>query len=118
TALLEDLRGTKTTRPKIPNRITHRRITYTTNGVSNTPRHWLRTTPDGSKISFLAKDENQIIQLFEVSPNNINDSPTQLTHLTFSIRGPFNFSPNGGEVAYMADNSVFITSLITGESVR
>jgi hypothetical protein len=118
TAGVEDLRGTKTTGLKTPARITHRRITFTINGVSNTPRHWLRTNTEGTKIAFLAKDDNDLVQLFEVSPNNVNDIPRLVTHLNFSIQGPFNFSPTGKEVAYVADNSVFVTNIENGESSR
>ncbi len=118
TALEEDLRGTNTLRPKVPNRITHRRITFTAKGVSSTPRHWLRSDPDGTKIAFLATDSNDIIQLFYVSPNNENEAPTQLTNLEFSVQGPFNFSPDGKQIAYVADNSVFITDVANGESLR
>ncbi len=118
TALEEDLRGTNTLRPKVPNRITHRRITFTAKGVSNIPRHWLRSDPDGTKIAFLAPDSNDIIQLFYVSPNNENEQPTQLTNLEFSVQGPFNFSPDGKQIAFVADNSVFITDMADGKSVR
>lgn len=118
TAMAEDLRGTKMLRPKVPNRITQRRITNTEKGVSETPRHWLRTDPEGTKIAFLARDTHDIIQLFYVSPNNVNDPPHQLTNLEFSIQGPFNFSPDGKKIAFIADNSVFVTTVASGQSVR
>jgi len=118
TAAEEDLRGTETERPRVPKGITHRRISFTPKGVSNAPRHWLRSSSDGSRIAFLAKDSNDLVQLFSVSPNNTKEAPQQLTHLEFSIQGPFNFSPDGSKLAYIADNSVFVTDLETGESNR
>lgn len=118
TAVSEDLRGTESRRPKVPERITQRRITFTKHGVSSTPRHWLRSDPEGTKIAFLAKDSNDIVQLYHVSPNNVSDAPRQLTNLEFSIQGPFNFSPDGKELAFIADNSVWVTNVETGNSVR
>ena len=32
--------------------------------------------------------------------------------------GPFNFSPDGKYLAYLADNSVFVTDIKTGKSKR
>lgn len=118
TALKEDLRGTQSLRPKVPDRITQRRISFTEHGVSETPRHWLRSDPAGTKIAFLASDSNGIIQLFSVSPNNVNEPPHQITNLDFSIQGPFNFSPDGKEIAFIADNSVFVSNVENGKSIR
>jgi len=109
------LEGTVTSRPNVPAGVEQRRITYTSNGIQG-PRHWLRTTPDGSLIAFLGKDDKGIVQLFGVSPNGGNIR--QLSFNNSSIQGPFNFSPNGKYLAYLADNSVFVTELSTGKSQR
>ena len=111
----EPLEGTLTTRPGIPQGVVQRRITHTTRGVGG-PRHWLRTTPDGSLICFLGNDEQGVVQLFGVSPNG--GEVSQLTRHDFSIQGPFNIDPTGQWVAYPADNSLFITALATGDSYR
>jgi len=107
------LEGTVTSRPNVPAGVEQRRITYTSNGIQG-PRHWLRTTPDGSLIAFLGKDDKGIVQLFGVSPNGGN--VRQLSFNNSSIQGPFNFSPDGKYLAYLADNSVFVTELSTGKS--
>lgn len=107
----EPLEGTAISRPNPPAGVVQRRITFTERGIEG-PRHWLRSTPDGSVISFLAKDADGHIQLFGVSPNG--GSVRQLTHQPFSIQTPFNFSPDGKRVCYAADNSVFITDVQTG----
>ena len=107
------LEGTVTSRPNVPAGVEQRRITYTSNGIQG-PRHWLRTTPDGSLIAFLGKDDKGIVQLFGVSPNGGNIR--QLSFNNSSIQGPFNFSPDGKYLAYLADNSVFVTELSTGKS--
>jgi len=51
-----------------------------------------------------------------VSPNGGNIR--QLSFNNSSIQGPFNFSPDGKYLAYLADNSVFVTELSTGKSQR
>ena len=105
------LEGTPTTRPNPPAGVVQRRLTFSERGIEG-PRHWLRTTPDGSLIGFLAKDTAGLIQLFGVAPTG--GPVRQLTHQPFSIQTPFNFSPDGKQISYAADNSVFITDLKTG----
>ncbi|MCG2613679.1 DUF3748 domain-containing protein [Terrimonas sp. NA20] len=100
----------------IPPGLTHRRISFTANGVTDSPRHWLRSSADGSRIAFLAEDKRGHIQLFCISPNG--GIPEQLTNFDFSIQGPFNFSSDGRFIAYIADNSVFITELSTATALR
>ena len=80
------------------------------------PRHWLRTTADGKIIGFLSKDENRIIQVFGVSPNG--GEVRQLTFNNQSVQGPFNFSPDGEYLAYVAGNSIFLTEVKTGKSMQ
>ena len=103
-------------RMPVPPGISQRRISFTGKGVSPVPRHWLRSTPDGALIGFLAADEHDTIQLFGISPNG--GVVHALTHNTFSITGPFNFSPDGKFVAYAGDNSVWITTLTDGHTER
>jgi len=109
------LEGTATTRPCVPYGVTQRRITFTEKGMQG-PRFWLRSTPDGKWIGFLTTDEKGIVQIYAVSPNG--GAIHQLTFNDHSIDGPFNFSPDGKQVAYIADNSVFITELNNNVSKR
>lgn len=109
------LQGTPTSRPGVPRDVVQRRITHTARGIEG-PRHWLRTTPDGRLVCFLASDKQGVIQLFGLSPNG--GEIRQITSNDFSIQGPFNIDPTGGWVAYPADNSVFITALATGDTYR
>lgn len=111
----QPLEGTATTRPGVPAGIEQRRITYSGGGVGG-PRHWLRTTPDGSLIIYLAMDDNGIVQLFGISPHG--GQPRRLTNNPFSVQGSFNVHPKGQWIAYPADNSIFITDLSTGETQR
>ena len=109
------LEGTITSRPNVPGGVVQRRITTTPNGIQG-PRHWLRSTPEGNLIAFLSKDDKGIIQLFGVSP--CGGKITQLTFNSYSIQGPFNFSPDGRHLTYLADNSVFVTDVKTHKSKR
>ena len=109
------LEGSLTTRLNVPDGVFQRRIAYTDNGMEG-PRHWLRTTRNGSLIASLMKDKEGIVQIFRVSPNGGNIE--QLTFNKFPMQGQFNFSPDDKYLAYPADNSIFITNLITGKTKR
>ncbi|WP_211172575.1 DUF3748 domain-containing protein [Chitinophaga sp. Ak27] len=109
----QPLEGKADKPPGIPAGVQQRRITFTANGIQG-PRHWLRTTPDGSLIAFLAKDTAGFINIFAVSPNG--GAIQQLTFHRFSIQGSFNFSPDGSRLAYIANNTVYITQPATHRS--
>src|SRR5205823_11573568 len=65
------LAGTETRRPCPPKGTHQRRLTFTADrkypGLQG-PRHWLRTSPEGSRIAFLMKDDDGAVQLWTVSP--------------------------------------------------
>lgn len=111
----QPLAGTPERRPAVPAGLSQRRITFTDKGVQG-PRHWLRSTPDGRAIGFLSPDAAGHTQIFTVSPNG--GPVVALTQHPFPVQGPFNFSPNRPLVAYIADNSIFITHLDTKQSRR
>jgi hypothetical protein len=107
------LQGTVEKRPGVPKGVRQRRLTYTEKGVVG-PRHWLRSTRKGDLIAFLSADAQGIIQVFGISPNG--GVIKQLTNNPFSITGPFNFSPDDRYIAYPAENCIFITNWIKGET--
>jgi dipeptidyl aminopeptidase/acylaminoacyl peptidase len=115
----EPLEGTSTSRPAPPRGTRQRRLTHTSNrkypGLQG-PRHWPRSSPDGSRIAFLMRDEAGIVQIWTVSP--CGGEPVQLTHNPFDVASAFSWSPNGREIAYIADNSVFVSDTTTGEATR
>lgn len=113
------LAGTETRMPYPPKGTVQRRLTYTADrkypGLQG-PRHWLRSSPDGSRIAFLMKDDKGIVQLWTISPNG--GKPAQLTYNPWSIASAFTWSPDGRYIAHVMDNSVAITEVSTGKTFR
>jgi len=113
------LAGTENRRPAPPRGTKQRRLTHTTDrkypGIQG-PRHWLRSSPDGSRIAFLMKDDAGIAQLWTVSPNG--GPPRQLTRNPWPVASAFTWSPNGRHLAFVMDNSVCVADAATGETVR
>ena len=113
------LAGTERQRPYPPRAVTQRRLTRTTErsypGLQG-PRHWLRSSPDGSRIAFLMKDEQGIVQLWTISPNG--GSPTQVTRNPQPIASCFTWSPDGKFIAHVLDGSVAITDVVAGTTRR
>jgi len=113
------LEGTDRRMPSPPYGTVQRRLTRTADrrfpGLQG-PRHWLRSTPDGSQIAFLMKDDAGIAQLWSISPNG--GPPRQLTANPWPVASCFSWSSDGKRIAYVADNSVFITDTISGRARR
>ena len=113
------LEGTATRRPSPPKGVVQRRLTHTagrkTPGLRG-PRHWLRSSPDGSRIAFLMEDHDGVVQFWTVSPNG--GQPVQVTRNPWDVQSAFSWSPNGRRLAYVMDNSVFVTDVRTGASTR
>jgi hypothetical protein len=101
------LAGTSTTRPSPPATVTQRRLTFTADrhhpGIQG-PRHWLRSSPDGTRIAYLARDDDGVVQIFTVPPTG--GAPTQLTQGPEGIASSFTWSPDGRWIACLADGSV------------
>jgi len=113
------LAGTREHRPCPPKGVTQRRLTFTTGrkfpGIQG-PRHWLRSSPDGSRIAFLMKDDAGIVQFWTISPNG--GTPIQLTRNAHDIASTFTWSPDGRRIAHVMDKSVCVTDATTGETSR
>lgn len=113
----QPLTGTETGRPFPPEGTNQQRLTFTENrkypGVQG-PRHWLRTTPNGSLIFFLMKDEQGVVQAFGVSPNG--GKIKQITNNDFSLETTFNVSPDGQFLAYGSQQIVYVTYIESGET--
>jgi Tol biopolymer transport system component len=115
----QPLAGTPTRRPAPPRGVTQRRLTFTADrrhpGIEG-PRHWLRSSPDGSRIAFLMRDALGEVQIFTVSPGG--GEPVQVTHDDWNVASSFTWSPDGRRIAYVADGSVFVVDVASGASTR
>ena len=113
------LAGTATRRPRPPQGVTQRRLTFTADrkfpGLQG-PRHWLRSSPDGARIAFLMKDDDGIVQLWTVSPNG--GAPHQITRNAWSVASTFTWSPDGRFLTYVMDRSVCVTEVASGVTTR
>ncbi len=113
------LQGTETKRPAPPLGARQKRLTHTADrkfpGLQG-PRHWLRSSPDGSRIALFMRDDQGVVQLWTVSPNG--GDVVQVTRHPFGIDSTFSWSPDGSEMAYIADGSVFVTDMGTQISRR
>lgn len=109
------LAGTEQRMPSPPAGVIQRRLTFTEDRVYpgvDGPRHWLRSSPDGSQIAFLARDDAGVVQLWAVSPQG--GRPRQITRNPWPIASAFTWSPDGRLIAHVMDGSVFVTDAETG----
>lgn len=113
------LEGTTTRRPAPPRGTVQRRLTYTASdkfpGLQG-PRHWLRSSPDGTRIGFLKKDDSGVVQFWTVSPNG--GPAVQVTRNPHPVASAFTWHPDGRRVAFVMDNNVCLTDVPTGETIR
>jgi len=113
------LAGTETRMPFPPKGCVQRRLTFTAQrkfpGLQG-PRHWLRSSSDGSRIAFLMKDDCGFVQLWTVSPEG--GLSRQVTRNPWSIASTFTWSPDGQLVAHVMDNSVCVTEVASGQTHR
>ncbi|MBE5254337.1 MAG: DUF3748 domain-containing protein [Enterobacterales bacterium endosymbiont of Blomia tropicalis] len=109
------LEGRSDCLPAPPAGVKQRRLTFS-NGLAQQPRHWLRASPDGSAIAFLQADDQQVVQLWTVSPNG--GEPRQITHLTSSIQSAFSWHPDGKAMTFVCDNSVMRCEMASGDCRR
>lgn len=113
------LAGTQATRPAPPRGARQRRITFTADrpypGIQG-PRHWLRSSPDGTRIACLFRDDGGVAQLFTVSP--VGGEPEQLTGEPWGVGSAFTWSPDGTRIAYIAAGSVMTVDVATGRRAR
>ena len=113
------LEGTATTRPAPPRGVVQRRLTFTTDrkypGIQG-PRHWLRSSPDGTRIGFLMKGDEGVVQIWTISPNG--GEPRQLTRNEHDIASAFTWSPDGKWIAHVMDGSVCVSDATSGKTYR
>ena len=93
-----------------------RRLTDTTAhrypGIGG-PRHWLHSSPNGSQIGFLKRDDAGIAQFWTVSP--LSGEPKQITQGQHPVASAFTWHPDGKHVAFVLNNTVCLCDVETGE---
>jgi hypothetical protein len=113
------LAGTEFRAPYPPKGTAQRRLTHTAQrkhpGIQG-PRHWLRSSPDGSRIAFLMKDDQGVVQIWTICPNG--GEPKQVTRNALGITSAFTWSPDGEFIAHVMDTSVCVTEVRTGKTIR
>jgi Tol biopolymer transport system component len=62
------------------------------------------------------RDDTGIVQIWTISPNG--GEPRQVTRNPFDVASAFSWSPDGSSIAYVADNSVFVSDTTTGRAIR
>lgn len=98
------LEGTRTTFPMPPKGTVQRRLTFTAESKYPGCGGVVRVSFDGKKISFQAKDQNGIQQIFLISPSG--GVVTQLTEHTTGVQSGIRWSPDNQSVIYVWDNSI------------
>lgn len=99
--------GSERRRPRPPAGVTQRRVTFGAGRVHpglQGPRHWPRSSPDGARIAYLARDDEGIVQLCTVSP--LGGAPVQVTRGRASVASAFTWNPTGDRVACVIDGGV------------
>ncbi|WP_241646586.1 DUF3748 domain-containing protein [Rosenbergiella metrosideri] len=110
------IEGTEYRLPAPPAGIKQRRLTFSEGrGVALQPRHWLRSSPDGSMIAFLMADINDVIQLWVISPNG--GEPQQLTAGRHDVQSAFTWHPLGQALTFVLDNQVVIYDIHLGTTI-
>ena len=104
------LEGAATLMPQPPLGAEQRRLTFTATrkfpGVVLEPRHWLRSSPDGTRIVFLAKDDAGVVQAYFIAPQG--GPIIQITQGQNPIQSCVRWSPDGAYIAYVSGQAVMI----------
>lgn len=114
------LEGTDRKMPFPPAGTGTRRLTHTSRrkypGLSTDPRFWLRSSPEGDRIFFLARDDRGLNQVCYISPygGKIN----QVTAHSTDVMSTPSISPDGEKICYICDNSIFVTQIDNGLTKR
>src|SRR4051812_17407218 len=111
------LQGTASRMPAPPGGTVQRRLTRTGDrkypGIQG-PRHWPRSSPDGSQIAFLMKDDAGLVQLWTIPATG--GEPRRVTRYGWEVASAFSWSPDGRRIAHVMDNRVCVTDVATGNT--
>lgn len=100
------LEGTLNSFPMPPKGTLQRRLTHTADSKFPGCGGVVRSSFDGSQISYQAKDKNGILQIFLISPEG--GTPVQLTQHLSNVQSGVRWSPDNQSVIYVWDNSIVV----------
>ncbi|TLV00513.1 DUF3748 domain-containing protein [Dyadobacter luticola] len=103
---LGPLEGTETDFPMPPAGTVQRRLTFTADSKNPGCLGVVRSSPDGSTLAFLAKDEKGIMQIFTMSP--LGGKPEQLTEHESNVAINVRWHPDGKHLTYICDGKIFM----------
>lgn len=98
------LEGTETTLPSPPKGALQQRLTYTADTEFPGCQGIVRSAFDGSMLSFLAYDKNNIKQVFTISP--LGGSPVQRTFHSSHVQGSVRWHPKEYRFCYVWQNAI------------
>ncbi|NNE77790.1 MAG: DUF3748 domain-containing protein, partial [Pricia sp.] len=95
----EPLEGTATTFPSPPKGTVQRRLTYTADTKYPGCEGIVRSSHDGSKLAFLAYDDQNIKQVFTISP--LGGTPVQQTFHPSDVESGVRWHPSENRICYV-----------------
>ncbi|MCE6988463.1 DUF3748 domain-containing protein [Dyadobacter sp. CY323] len=103
---LGPLEGTDDDFPMPPKGAFQKRLTFTANTEHPGCSGIVRSSPDGTSLAFLAKDEKGVSQLFTISPNG--GKPRQITEYDSDLTGNVRWHPGGKHLSYIFEGSIVL----------
>lgn len=100
------LEGTKTDFPMPPKGTVQRRLTFTADSAHPGCSGVVRSSSDGNNLTFLAKDEKGVTQIFTLSP--AGGKPQQLTEHESDVSGNLRWHPDGKHISYTWNGSIML----------
>ncbi|MFN3488988.1 MAG: DUF3748 domain-containing protein [Emticicia sp.] len=98
------LEGTETQLPQPPKGASQRRLTFTAKTSNVGCTGIVRSNSDGSLLAFLAKDAQNIKQIFTISPNG--GTPKQITFHETDVEGSVRWNHSGKSIFYIWNGSI------------
>jgi len=105
------LEGTADVMPMRPIGVSQRRLTDTTKSRYPGFTGNVRSSPDGTMLACLAKDDDGIDQVVIASP--LDGNPKPLTAFDTSVQSDVRWHPNGRHVCFVQGNAVIVADVKT-----
>ena len=108
------LEGTETSLPAPPKGTRQRRLTYTANNKNPGCEGIVRSSYGGSMLAYIAKDDNNIKQIFTISP--WGGEAIQRTFHDSDVQGGIRWHPKDHRLVYVWQNSLVGLKIEDGKS--